>query len=86
MEVITLNIIKKYSWILVPIIAFGGLFYPLLGILVILIMFVLMAVGLLNGRYWCGNLCPHGSLFDNLIDKISLSKKITPILKSNWIK
>ena len=78
--------INKYSWILVPLIAFGGIFYPLLGLLVLLIMFVLMVLGLVNGRYWCGNLCPHGSLFDNIINKISFSKTIPPILKSSYFK
>lgn len=81
-----MNFIKKYSWSLVPLIAFGGLFYPLLGLLVLVIMFVLMAIGITNGRYWCGNICPHGSLFDNIINKISLSKNIPDILKSQYLK
>ncbi|MCK8817675.1 4Fe-4S binding protein [Natroniella sulfidigena] len=78
--------IKKYSWVLVPTIAFGGLFYPLLGLAMIGIMLGIILIGLFNGKYWCGNLCPHGSLFDVLISKFSISRKIPAFFKSSFLK
>lgn len=81
-----MELIRKYIWLLVFLIAVGGLFYPLLGLLVLLIMFLIMVVGVFNGRYWCGNMCPHGSLFDNLMNKITRKKGINNILKSKYFK
>ncbi|WP_408956051.1 4Fe-4S binding protein [Natroniella sp. ANB-PHB2] len=81
-----LNNIKRYSWLLVPMIAFGGLFYPLLGLAMIVIMFGIIAIGLFNGKYWCGNLCPHGSLFDIVIKKFSVSRKVPAFFKSPILK
>lgn len=77
---------KKFSWILVPTIAFGGLYYPKLGLLLIPIMVALLTLGFLKGKYWCGNLCPHGSLFDSLILQISPNRRIGQALKATPIK
>ncbi len=74
--------IRKYAWIFVPVVAVGGLWYPKLGLLIIPLMLTLMVMGLLRGKYWCGNICPHGSLFDYIILPISLNKKIPTFMKS----
>ncbi|MEW6243526.1 MAG: 4Fe-4S binding protein [Bacillota bacterium] len=73
---------RKFAWIFVPVIAFGGLLYPRLGLLVGLIMLTIMFLGLFRGKYWCGNLCPHGSLFDYLALPVSLNRKIPAFFKS----
>jgi polyferredoxin len=39
-----------------------------------------------KGRYWCGNLCPRGSLYDNLISKISRKRKIPRLFKSIYLR
>lgn len=77
---------KKYSWVLVPLIAGGGLFYPGLGLLLIPIMGTLIILGFLKGKYWCGNLCPHGSLFDSLILPFSPNRDIAGFFKSAGLK
>lgn len=77
---------KKYAWLVVPVIAFGGLFYPKLGLLLIPIMITLITLGFFKGKYWCGNLCPHGSLFDSLLFKYSFNKKMPPLLTSTTFK
>jgi len=74
--------IRKYAWLFVPLVAFGGLWYPKLGLLMIPIMLSLMVLGLFRGKYWCGNICPHGSLFDGVILPVSINKKIPAFLKS----
>ena len=76
---------KRAAWILVPLIAFGGLYYPKLGLLVILIMTALLVLGLFNGKYWCGNLCPHGCLFDEVIEKVSCKRRIPDIFRSPYL-
>ena len=54
---------RKYGWILTFLIAFGGLFEHKLGLLVPFgVMLGLMITSLFDGRFWCGNVCPHGSI------------------------
>lgn len=74
------------AWIFVPLIAIGGLFIAELGLLVILVMLALMGIGLVNGRYFCGNICPHGSLFDNIISKISFNREIPKFFRNKFLK
>ena len=73
---------KRYAWILVPVIGLGGLIYPLLGFAVLAIMVTLMMLGMLRGKYWCGNLCPHGSLFDVVLARYLPLKKIPSLFLS----
>jgi polyferredoxin len=42
----------------------------------------LTTVSFFKGRYWCGNICPHGSLFDSLLYPITNNKKIPSFFKS----
>ena len=78
----TFSSIRKYAWIFTVLVAIGGLWVPKLGLLVILIMIGLTATSFFTGRYWCGNFCPHGSLFDRVFMPISFNKKIPNFLKS----
>lgn len=78
--------VKNWSWVLVPIIAIGGLFWPRLGLLLLPIMITLIGIGLFRGKYWCGNLCPHGSLFDRIIGHFSPGKKLPQVIKNPWLK
>ncbi|SCZ79829.1 Ferredoxin-NADP reductase [Acidaminobacter hydrogenoformans DSM 2784] len=78
----TFTTVRKYSWFLTVLVAVGGLWVPKLGLLVILIMAGLITTSFFSGRLWCGNFCPHGSLFDRIIMPISRNKKIPKQLKS----
>ena len=78
----TFSGIRRHSWVLVPVVAFGSLYYPLLGLFVFAIMVVIMYTGFFQGRYWCGNLCPHGSLFDRISMPASKFIKIPSVFKS----
>lgn len=80
------NTFKKFSWVLIPLIAFGGLYYPLFGLLLAPIMITLITLGFFKGKYWCGNLCPHGSLFDSFVIHLSLNKTIPGLFRSNVLK
>lgn len=78
----TFTFLRKYSWIITLLVALGGLWQPKLGLLVLFIMAGLTITAFFSGRYWCGNICPHGSLFDRLLLPISSNKKIPDFLKS----
>jgi len=73
--------LRKFAWIFTLLVGIGGLFYPKLGLLVIPVMLSLTLMAFFRGRYWCGNFCPHGSLFDALLP-LSKNQKIPEFLKS----
>ena len=74
--------ITPYIPIIVPIIAIGGLFYPLLGYFLLLDMAVLMVVSPFKGRFFCGNLCSRGLFNDYILSKISRKVKVPKLLKN----
>ncbi len=78
----TFTFVRKYGWLITVLIAIGGLWQPKLGLLVLFIMSGLMITSFFTGRYWCGNICPHGSLFDKILLPISKNRFIPPFLKS----
>jgi NAD(P)H-flavin reductase/ferredoxin len=80
----TFTTIRKFAWMFTFLVAIGGLWEPRLGVLVVGIMAGLLGTSFFSGRHWCGNFCPHGSLFDNIINPISMNKKIPSFLKSKW--
>jgi len=73
---------RKYGWMITVLVALGGQLEPKIGLLVVLIMAGLMITSFFSGRYWCGNICPHGSLFDWILLPVSRNKKIPEIFKS----
>ena len=78
----TFTFLRNYGWIITVLIAIGGLWEPKLGLAVVFIMAGLAISGFFNGRFWCGNICPHGSLFDRVFAPISQNKKIPKFIKS----
>jgi NAD(P)H-flavin reductase/ferredoxin len=76
------NPIRKYTWLVTVVVAIGGLWFPKLGLVVLAIMAALIATAFFNGRFWCGNVCPHGSLFDRVIQPISRNGKIPAFFKT----
>ncbi len=76
------TLFRRYAWLLAILIGIGGQFVPALGLLVPFIMAALIGMSLFKGKYWCGNYCPHGSFFDNLLQPLSRYGKIPAILRS----
>lgn len=76
------SIIREYGFLFTFLVAIGGLFYPKLGLLVLLIMLGLLVTSFFNAKFWCGNICPHGSYFDNIILPMSRNTKIPKFFKN----
>jgi len=64
---------KIMIWFL-PLIVIGGLFYPLLGYLVVAMMAIFLTLAFFKGRYWCWNFCPRGAFLDIVLSKVSINK------------
>lgn len=43
-------------------------------------------VSIFKGRFWCGNLCPRGNFYDNVVFKFSNKRKVPKFLKSNYFR
>ena len=65
-------------WLL-PIIIIGGLFFPLLGYVVFLMMIFFLILSYFRGRFWCAHLCPRGSFLDLILSKVSRETRIPKI-------
>ena len=72
-------------WLL-PLIVIGGLFFPILGYLVIGMMIFLLALSFFKSRYWCWNLCPRGAFLDIVISKMSRNKPVPKIFTKPWFR
>jgi len=72
-------------WLL-PIIVIGGLFYPLIGYLVVAMMVFLLILSYFKLRYWCWNLCPRGAFLDILMSKFSLNRPLPKLFRRQWFR
>lgn len=73
---------RRWGWLLTLIVAFGGLYEPKLGLIVPLIIIGLTGTSFFRGRFWCGNVCSHGSLYDGILLKYSRNINIPKFLRS----
>lgn len=78
--------ITPYLGIIVVIVSIGGIFYPKLGYFLLLVFASLMIIAPFRGRWFCGNLCPSGSLVDFWLAPLSRKSRIPPQFKSMWIR
>lgn len=72
-------------WFL-PLIVIGGLFFPVLGYLMIAFMAFLLVLAYFNRRYWCWNLCPRGAFLDIVLNKISFHKPVPKFFTKPWFR
>jgi polyferredoxin len=78
--------ITPYLGILVVIVSVLGLWFPILGYMMPIVLLILFVTSASKGRWFCGNLCPRGSFIDFWIGKITPNKKIPGFLRSFWIR
>ncbi len=72
-------------WLL-PLIVIGGLFYPLLGYLVLAMMVFFLALSIFKGRFWCWNLCPRGAFLDIVLSKFSRQGPVPEVFIKGWFR
>lgn len=80
---------KKAKFIMVwllPLIVIGGLFFPVLGYLVIAMMAFFLTLSFFKGRYWCWNLCPRGAFLDTVMPKFSFRRPVPRIFAKAWFR
>ena len=73
---------KGYSlyWILLVYLAIG-FFYPIIGFVAIICMIAPVAFAVRKGRWWCGNACPRGNLYDRFLSKYSPHRPIPAFVR-----
>lgn len=79
------NLQGHLYWVLLTFLIVG-LFYPAIGLIAIICMLAPVVVSFFRGRYWCGNFCPRGSFYDNVLAKFSPKKKIPAFFRTNTFR
>ena len=67
-------------WFL-PVIVFGGILFPLLGYLVLLMMIFFLTLSYFKGRLWCVYLCPRGAFQDLVVRKIGRVRPLPRVFR-----
>ena len=78
--------ITPYLGMIVLIVSVGGIFFPKLGYILLLVFATLLIIAPFRGRWFCGNLCPRGSFVDFWLAPLSRRLAIPPFLRSMWIR
>lgn len=81
-----LNFWKKYSFILLIAFILIGFIDLRFAIVAIVCMVAPIIVSIFRGRFWCGNLCPRGNFYYNVVSKFSGKRKVPKLLKSNYFR
>lgn len=81
-----LQLWKKYSFFMLIGFVVLGLFDLKFAAAAAVCMIAPVVVSIFKGRYWCGNLCPRGSFYDNLVSKFSNKRKVPKFLKSYYFR
>ncbi|WP_097028477.1 4Fe-4S binding protein [Clostridium peptidivorans] len=77
---------KKYSYMLMIIFIIISLFDFRIGIAAIVCMIAPIIVSVFRGRFWCGNLCPRGNFYDNIMSRFSKKKAVPKFIKSTYFR
>ena len=78
---------QTYGYILLLAYLVAAYFLPVLGVVAVICMMAPIFFSLIGkGRYWCGNFCPRGNFYENILSKISMKRKIPAFLKSWWFR
>lgn len=77
---------KKYSFTLLIAFIVLSLFDLRFAIAASICMIAPVIVSIFKGRFWCGNLCPRGSFYDNIVSKFSNNRKPPKFFKSYYFR
>ena len=68
-------------WIIIAYIVIGW-FYPIWGLLALICMIGPVVTSVTKGRWWCGNVCPRGNMYDRLLSKYSPHRPIPQFVRT----
>ena len=68
-------------WIIIAYIIIGW-FYPVVGLIALICMIGPVMTSIWKGRWWCGNVCPRGNMYDRLLSKYSPHKPIPAFVRT----
>ena len=68
-------------WIIIAYIIIGW-FYPVIGLIALICMIGPVLTSIWRGRFWCGNVCPRGNLYDRLLSKYSPHRPIPAFVRT----
>lgn len=79
--------VKGYAlyWILLAYLV-AGYFYPVIGFLALICMIAPVAFAVRRGRWWCGNACPRGSLYDRVLSRFSPHRPIPAFVRTRGFR
>jgi ferredoxin-type protein NapH len=78
---------KSYSYILLLLFIIVGLVDVRFAIVAVICMVGPIILALFKGnRGWCGNFCPRGNFYDNIVSKFSNNKKTPNFLKGKFFR
>lgn len=72
-------------WILLAYLA-AGYFYPVIGFLAVICMIAPVAFAARKGRWWCGNACPRGNLYDRFLARYSPHRQIPAFIRQKGFR
>ncbi len=76
---------NSFYWILFAYLVLGY-FYPVIGLLALICMIAPVAFAVSRGRWWCGNACPRGNMYDRLLAKYSPHRPIPPFVRTKGFR
>lgn len=68
-------------WIIFAYLVLGW-FFPVVGWLAVICMFGPVLTSIWRGRWWCGNVCPRGNMYDRLLSKYSPHRPIPRFVRT----
>ena len=81
-----LKLWKKYSFTLLIAFIALGMFDLRFAVVAAICMIAPIIVSFFKGRFWCGNLCPRGNFYDNVVSKFSNKRKPPKFFKSYYFR
>lgn len=78
---------KKYGFVMFFAFLILGLIDMRFAIGAIICMVAPIIIALIGkGRFWCGNVCPRGNFYDNVVKKFSKKRNVPKFLKSKYFR
>lgn len=76
---------KYLFWPVLIFLAIGWV-YPIIGVLALFVAPIPPLFAMTRGRYWCGNYCPNGSMYEQIAGKFSKHRPIPKIFTNIYFR